>query len=248
MIKELEGIGLTNGEVKVYVALLELGSSTTGTIIKKAKVSRSKVYEMLDKLLEKGLVSYVIKEKAKYFEAANPNEIVNYIQKRKKELQDKETTIKKIIPLLEERQKISKVQQTATVFEGIKGIKTLYNEILSTMKKGEEYYAIAVEPEVSQSKDFETFIRNYHLKRAEKGIKVKLLADKKLKPLKTLQKSKLLQLKFYDQEIPTATLIYKNNVATFVWGKTPSAIVMRSPIIANRYKSFFRKIWSGTAP
>ena len=65
-IELLEGIGLSKGEVKTYFALLELGPSTTGEIINKASVSRSKVYEMLDRLMKRGLASYVIKENIKY--------------------------------------------------------------------------------------------------------------------------------------------------------------------------------------
>ena len=56
--KPLEEIGFTNGESKVYMALLDLGPSTTGQIIKLAEVSRSKVYEMLEKLIKEGVVSF----------------------------------------------------------------------------------------------------------------------------------------------------------------------------------------------
>jgi len=39
--KILEDIGLTHGEIKVYITLLELGSSTAGAILKKAKIQNS---------------------------------------------------------------------------------------------------------------------------------------------------------------------------------------------------------------
>ena len=65
--KILESAGFTNGEVRVYLSLLELGETTTGDIIKKSKITGSKVYEILDKLIEKGLVSYIIKEKTKHY-------------------------------------------------------------------------------------------------------------------------------------------------------------------------------------
>ena len=79
----LEGLGLTKGEIKVYFALLEIGSSTTGEVIKKAKVSRSKVYEMLDRLIDRGLVSFVIRENTKYFEAADPDHILHYVRRER---------------------------------------------------------------------------------------------------------------------------------------------------------------------
>lgn len=244
-IELLEGIGLTKGEVKTYFALLELGSSTTGEIIKKAKVSRSKVYEMLERLIDKGLVSFVIKNNIKYFQAASPQSIIRYVEKKKKELTEKESSLKKLASFLEKKQKTSKKPQHATVYEGINGIKTMYNEILTSLHKGEEYYAIAVEPEEYQNKDFSLFIENYHRRREEKGIKVKLLANSVLKKeiSSTIALTKLMRVRYFTQEIPSATLIYKDSVVTFVWANTPTGIVTKSETIAKRYKKFFEEIW-----
>ena len=50
----LAEIGLTKSEIAVYFALLEIGSSTTGPIIKEAGIASGKAYLILDKLLEKG--------------------------------------------------------------------------------------------------------------------------------------------------------------------------------------------------
>ena len=66
-IQLLRKVGLTDGESKVYLALLELGSSTTGPIVKEADIAKSIVYQILDRLIQKGLVSYIVKEKTKYF-------------------------------------------------------------------------------------------------------------------------------------------------------------------------------------
>ena len=48
--KILTDIGLTQGEIKVYLALLKLGKSSTGPIANEAQISRSKLYSILDKL------------------------------------------------------------------------------------------------------------------------------------------------------------------------------------------------------
>jgi len=56
----LQRVGLTPGEAKIYLALLELGQSTTGPIVNKSKVSTSKTYKILERLENKGLVSHRI--------------------------------------------------------------------------------------------------------------------------------------------------------------------------------------------
>ena len=59
MLSELIQLGLTNGEVRIYLSLLKLGSSKVGSIVKDSRVSYSKVYDVLERLITKGLVSYV---------------------------------------------------------------------------------------------------------------------------------------------------------------------------------------------
>ena len=51
----LQDAGLTKGETKVYLALLTMNESTVGPIAKKASVSLSKIYEILNNLAKKGL-------------------------------------------------------------------------------------------------------------------------------------------------------------------------------------------------
>src|SRR3989338_6168431 len=83
----LHNIGLSNRESKCYLTLLEMGSSKTGMICKKSAIPSSKIYEILDMLIKKGLVTYVIKGKIKFFQAANPIVLVNLIEEKKKEVQ-----------------------------------------------------------------------------------------------------------------------------------------------------------------
>ncbi len=246
----LEGIGLTKGEVKAYLALLQLGPSTTGDIISKAEVSRSKVYEMLDRLTKRGLVSFVIKENIKYFEAASPAQIIEYIERTKKDLENKESEIKSILPELKRLQGVAKIPQSATVYEGVRGIQTLYNDVLATLQKGESYQVVAVESEILENKEFLNFIMQHHRKRVEKEITVHLLAPSRMKTLvsRTVGRTPLLQARFIEQEIPAATLVYKDKVATFVWGKTPTGVMIRSPTIANRYRAFFDDLWRRSKP
>ena len=89
----LQEIGLTEGEGKVYLSLLSLGISTSGKIIKDSQVSNSKIYDILDRLNKKGLVGISLKNNVKHFEAKNPSEISDLIS-------NKEKNIKKIKGLI----------------------------------------------------------------------------------------------------------------------------------------------------
>src|SRR3989338_4567553 len=94
----LEKIGLTGNEIKVYLALLELGSVTAGEIIKKTGLHRAGAYDTLERLMDKGIVSYVIKANRKYFEATPPANLITFVEKREDELKDEKEKIKQLVP------------------------------------------------------------------------------------------------------------------------------------------------------
>ena len=80
--KTLVSVGMTKNEIAVYLALLKLGSSKVGAISKEAGTNRSYSYDALKKLLEKGLVSYVIMGKRKYFRPVSPKRLKSLLQER----------------------------------------------------------------------------------------------------------------------------------------------------------------------
>ena len=65
--KALRKFGLSDREIRVYIVLLELGEALASKIAQKTDTPRTLVYDILEKLLDKGVVSYVIKSNKKYF-------------------------------------------------------------------------------------------------------------------------------------------------------------------------------------
>ena len=57
----LSELGLSEGEIKVYMALLKLGSSPVSALKEETKLHRTTIYDFIEKLLNKGLVNHVIK-------------------------------------------------------------------------------------------------------------------------------------------------------------------------------------------
>ena len=243
-IKILETAGFTNGEVRVYLSLLELGETTTGGIIKKSKITGSKVYEILDKLIEKGLVSYIIKEKTKYFQAASPKRLLDYIGKKEKEISQQRVEIEALLPSLESIQKAKQKIQSSQIFEGYEGIKTVFNLILESLQPNEEYFAFSIGDELNNN-NVMLFLQNYHAKRIRKKIKVKIIATANEKHLfKNLLKLKDLQIKYHSNLVPLGVFIFKDYVATFTFKEKPTAFLIKSEQIANSYKDFFINLWN----
>src|SRR3989344_3083983 len=99
--KVLESIGLTRNESKVYLALLKEGTSKTGEILKRSGLNSGKIYEILESLKKKGLASESKINNTKQYTAAAPSQILDYLDMRRKDLEEDESVIRKEIPALE---------------------------------------------------------------------------------------------------------------------------------------------------
>src|SRR3989344_7028357 len=127
--EDLQELGLSNNEAKLYLALLKLGSTTTGPLIKASGIYRVMVYDTLEKLMNLGLVTYSLKKNRKYFEAEKPLQLLELIK-------NKELTAKQIIPELEKLNVSKPLEQGAFLYEGWKGIKAAQENYFKLMKKG----------------------------------------------------------------------------------------------------------------
>jgi len=83
----LEKIGLTTNEVKVYLALIDLGTTLAGSIARKAKLHRRQTYDALHRLTGKGLASYTIKTGKKHFKPVDPVRIIEIVKDREREIE-----------------------------------------------------------------------------------------------------------------------------------------------------------------
>ncbi|MBW2966646.1 hypothetical protein KY342_06090 [Candidatus Woesearchaeota archaeon] len=240
----LEEIGLTRSEINVYLALLELGSNTTGKIVDKAEVASSKIYEILDKLIQKGLVSFIIKSGVKYFEAAPPERIMDYMNEKEAKFNKQKDELQKILPELELKRKLSKYKSEATIFKGIKGTKTAFDDVLKTMQKGEEYYVMgATEP----SPIFSRFIRHYHKQRSKKGIKVKLLFSEQGRPwADNIKDMPFTEIKFAPSQLLTSSfvLMYKDKTLITVSSKQDITLFrIDNKEVTDSFISQFKLLW-----
>jgi sugar-specific transcriptional regulator TrmB len=241
--KALESAGFTKGEVNVYLSLLDLGETTTGPVIKRSGITGSKVYEILDKLIKKGIVSYIVRDKTKYFQASPPRKLLDYMDTKEKEFRGNKKKIEEIIPDLEDRRRTKEKTQTSQIFEGYEGIKSVFNMVLETMQEGEEYYGSSLGEELI--KRLRIFLLQYHRKRIKKGVKVKLIVHSKEKSLfREFSKLRGLQMRYYHNPYPVGMIIFKNTVASFTFKEKPTAFLIRSSQIAESYKNFFMDVWS----
>ncbi|MBN1645927.1 hypothetical protein JW868_02710 [Candidatus Woesearchaeota archaeon] len=241
----LEQIGFTKGEVKVYFALLEMGITTIGPLSKAADITPAKVYPILDKLSKKGLIAEVIQSNTRHFEAAGPQKILEYMDLRKKQIEEEKESIQKLIPEIELKQKLSKYQQKAKVYQNLEGMRTLYNEIINYLKQNnEDYTGFTLQPHEYTEKAI-YFFREFDTKRRNLGIKTKLLCqeDSRNRIRSIAGYDKNIIVKYIPYSLPTGLQVWSDKIAILIWKEVPTAFVIQSQHIAQAYKKFFKDLW-----
>lgn len=248
-ISALREAGLTEGEIKVYLALLELGESTSGPIIEKSGIARSIAYQILDKLMQKGLVSYVVKEKTKYFQAAEPNKLMVYIDEREKQLKENKKKVEELLPQLILKQKEAKPGEIR-VFEGFKGMITVHEHTYQRLKRGEEYFFLGIPPE--QPKHFHAYWQRDHLRRVEAGIKCKLLFHPQTDPkiLKNRNSYEGCDARYMPIKIDTPAWFmgYKDVAVIGFPAEKPVTLEIVNKEIADSFKAYFDEFWKNARP
>ena len=243
-IKVLKDLGFTDGEIRVYLALLEIGSSTAGAIIKKSKISPSKIYHVLERLVAKGIVSYILGGKVKHFIAVPPRNILNYIERKENDLAQHKNEFRKIIPLLESKQKLDKKNFNAQIFEGISGLITVFDMSFEESKKGDTVYAFGYPPYAS--KLFDKYWRGYYSRCDKKEIVRRIIYNYETWFLKKRSGRKFTFNRYLPKGIstPSLVLIFNDKVATVIITEEQKVcFLIQNKEVAYSYIQYFNLLW-----
>ena len=171
----LKQVGLSDKEAQLYVYLLETGPSSVRSLASTSGINRGTVYDVLKSLKKRGLLSYYHKSTHQYFVAENPEKLVDFIEQETIALNRAKKDLKDLIPDLRSMGRFSSEKPAVKYYEGTVGVKTILQDVLSTMSKAtkKEYYAYSA-ADVRQHlyKDFPHFAKN----RVKKKIRVKVIA------------------------------------------------------------------------
>ena len=232
----LEDIGLTGSEIKVFLTLLELGSSTAGKVVGKSGLQNAVVHRAFHSLIEKGLITYVFEGKIKQYQSIEPKLLLNFIDEKKQKLE-------KLLPELEAKRKLQKEKPKARIFQGIRGVKELLNLMLDSNSK--EYLAYGG-PQKAHELLEDFFWESFHRKRISKKIKAKLIFHPSLKWWgKKLNRFKLTEIKTTkkDFEELTETIICGNRIAIIIYLDKPFGFLIEDEMVAISYTNFFEMLW-----
>lgn len=240
----LEEIGLTKNEAKVYLALLHLGTTTTSPLIRLVGVNTSKVYESLERLLKKGLVSYTIVRNKKHWQANNIEAIGKYVDEKKESILQEQQHVQSILPRLQERMSFQREISEFSIFEGISGLKRAREIALEELRKGDLFRIIlAVYP---KEEKLEGFWLEFQQKRAAKGIRCQYVISEKFRELGKKRKIfPLTKVRYVSPKklSPVWIELYHDVVGIGFLGEKAGFFRINNKEVAKGFKEYFELFW-----
>ncbi len=229
--KTLLKLGLEEQEIKTYLALLDFGGSTATKLSEKTGLGRVHMYQITNKLIEKGLASYIIKNNVRYFSAADPETLLE-------ELEEKEENLKKILPELKARQTLINFETKVEIFRGLEGINTILKMILKDKKE----YVMLGGGEQFSSKEVEV-ITSIFIKRAEKAKIIGRVIDRKDAKFIVGEHE---DYRFVDKDLlsSTTSATWGNYHAIFIWTRPFHVILINNEEVAKTNLATFNHIWN----
>ena len=170
------------------------------------------MYQIVNRLIERGLASYIVKNNVKYFSASDPETLL-------KDIQQKEQDLQKILPELKARQKKLVPETKVEIYWGREGINTIFKMIL---KDERSYYIVGGAEEACTIFELENTI---FVKRAEKQkLQGKILARRKDKFFIGNNED----YRFIPEHLISSTtqMIWNTKTAIFVWSEPYYAVLI----------------------
>ncbi len=229
----LKELNLSEKEIKVYLALLMLGQSPVNIISKKSHINRVTTYDILKALTERGFASYVIKSGVRYFEAVDPTKFID-------DLKEKQEKIEEVIPELHSiRASILKKPEIET-YEGIQGLKSIFNDIL---KENKETHFIGA-PKMLDSLEF--YFPHFIKQKRKQNIFSRVITHdcKAMRKYKKEAPKPYITMKFINEPISITKIIYGSKMAILTFKEKASVgTIINNKELVDTEKRLFEIVW-----
>ncbi len=236
----LKSIGLSENQAKVYLAGLELGPASILEIARVSGVKRTTIYSVMEELLDHDYFTTLKKAGKKQYLAIDPDSLKHLIAERQE-------TLTHNLPELRALYSLSPNKPKVIFYEGIENIKRIMEEPIHVLSRGQRYYRInAGQKEMTEAVG-ENWWKDLAEKRVEKGLPIRVIADKIPQPIPELVESgprSLREIRYLpsDIHIPVREQIYGDRVAIIDLAKK-IALVIEDKNIAEFHRISFEALW-----
>lgn len=234
-LKPLRQFGLHHKDIKVYQAVLALGRAKSGALIRESGTGSSSFYASIALLIEKGLVSFEVKNNVRYYKPESLESLIESSRETTKSLQIIRTELDKTRPA-------NLARGDVDILEGYHGLERAFLDHVSDFNKNSNIRIIGFGAQAPQRKSLNNFLSKINSIATQKKCKMIILLDENLRnqdsPTELLKnkQSFYLPASYFG---PIAYNITDREVMLTIWGKKPTVVRFRNPIMIKSFISNF---------
>jgi sugar-specific transcriptional regulator TrmB len=233
--KPLSAAGLSDKEISIYLVLLPLSSATLQDVAKRIDLPRTTVYNTLNYLITKGLVTTVTKNKVLHYSSVDPSFLVNHLDQKKKLLES-------VLPQLQLLQNEKTENSSVQLFSGFSGVYSIICDVFA--KKQKTYYFGSYTKSLKILKHLPGNARTIRL---ERNISAEIIIDEDSEDIFSTKKyQKLTNLKILPSlvDFPVMIFIYGNKTAIYTLETDLAGLIIENSSVSKAMKLIFDVFWS----
>ncbi|MFH1448377.1 MAG: helix-turn-helix domain-containing protein [Candidatus Micrarchaeota archaeon] len=242
--------GLSERQSGVYGCLFSLGSASAADIVQRTGINRTLVYDYLNLLIEKGLVTISMINNKRVFTALEPKTLIQNIEdelndiekKKKRDLQELRDSIEDLGRYFNTSERAS-----VGILLGKKGVRNLFRDIVSTLKRGQEDLVFIANYEGRGL--LGSTIENYYTQCRKKGIRIRVIFDSRPRTTKIgteISRLPHAKVRFLPAEYSTLTTFHvygdKASLLLFSEGEV-FGLLIENKKVAKGLKKHFEALW-----
>jgi sugar-specific transcriptional regulator TrmB len=231
---ELKELGLTDNEIKVYLALLGQGVLNPTKLAEKTGMHRSYIYDTLDRLMERGIINTVLINNKKHYQPIDPKVLRETFELKLRQLDS-------ILPNLSGLYKATKEETKVELHRGKRVYRTLIKNMIANIKENDTVLLLGVNEDILDTVE-PIYLKQYFNILKEKNVREKIIIAKGGKKIdEPSLEYKELDPKYLGE---TTTVIFGKKVFIFIWGSPYYLTIIKNEKVANTYRKQFDLLWS----
>lgn len=238
MKNELIKLGFSDHEATIYLAMIDIGETGAGEIIKRTGLHRNIVYDTLEKLITKRLVIRVIKKNVAQFKITDPQRL----------LEDQKANLAIAEELIPDILNRTKVKQDIIIWDGIEGFRNFSLSLVEKMKKNSTMYVLGSVGDLwyDQMGDARKKYEKIRRKNNVNWKMVTFVKDQLTEDRRAVKENKNDQVRVLPQNVngPSNMIIWEDSIALQTFVEPFSVIEIKNQALADGYLNYFHALWN----
>ncbi len=226
----LQEIGFDEKEAEIYAILVKLDGASVTEIMKHTITERRSIYDVLERLVQKGRASFYEEQGRRVFNAIDPEVILE-------DLKEKQKKFEELIPKL--KLPLTKTDAKVEILKGIPGLRSIFLDII---KEGKVHYVHGDISPLIYEEDYARVTVQFLASLKKKGLGEKVIYAKGDKITKIPNSEyKAIDKKFV---LPVPTLIYGDVTTQYIYTRPITIIKITSKVVAKTNLEYFKVFWN----